>query len=160
MRVRNVGLTDSSASVAAAMAVGPATALILGARPSLAVALPVEGGLPAVFDASLSDPAASAASHDALRAVVAPWSAVVAPDDGWLVAALSVTAMEALSTFHERVSAALGGLESGPGRLLPVPWEERRRDVREHGLPIDHNLWEALVRHAAGIAVEPPAAIG
>jgi LDH2 family malate/lactate/ureidoglycolate dehydrogenase len=167
VRVRNVSAPGSAAGVAADLALGPMAAIVLGPGPSWAVALPAEGGLPAVFDVALAAapgagskpnrPKAAAEARAALDGLVAPWAAVLAPDGGWLVAAVAVTAMEPLSAFHERVADALDGLDESAGRLLPAAWEARRREAREHGVSVEPAAWRALVRWADRLGVEPPA---
>ena len=160
VRVRNVGAPVSAAGVAAEMAIGPVSALILGPGPGWAVALPSEVGLPAVFDAALGEPGGRAGAFAALENLVAPWASVLAPDGGWLVAAVSVNAMESLSTFHLRVADALKGLDESAGRLLPAPWDQRRREVREHGVAVEPATWEILTSRAERLGVQPPAPLG
>lgn len=156
VRVRNVGPTGSAAGVAAEMAIGPASALILGPGAAWAVALPAEGGLPAVFDPALGTGGVPDAAG-VYPTLVAPWASVLNPDGGWLVAALAVNALEPLSTLHERVAEAIKGLDGSEGRLLPGPWERHRREVREHGVVMGPAAWESLARHAGRRGVTPPA---
>jgi hypothetical protein len=137
------------------MAIGPVAALVLGPGPTSSIALPAPGGLPAVFDPALG----TSGDAQALDSLAAPWAAVLAPDGGWLVAAISVNALGTLSTFHERVSDALHGLDESAGRLLPGPWEARRRGVREHGLAVSLSTWEPLARRAERFGVALPAAL-
>lgn len=169
VRVLNLAPPPSAAVVAAEMAIGPVVATVLGPGPSWAVALPGEGGLPAVFDPALAVEAepggkpgrgkgtASVAPRQIVEAMIAPWAAVLAPGDGWLVAAVSVTAMEPLAAFHARLADALRGLDEAGGRLLPGPWEARRRDARERGVAVPPAAWNGLARRAERFGVEPPA---
>jgi LDH2 family malate/lactate/ureidoglycolate dehydrogenase len=152
VRVENLDAPGPAAGVAAEMAVGPFVGLVVGPGPSWALALPAEGGLPAVFDPSLSGAPAAPPWQD----LAGPWSRVLAPGPGCLVAALAVTAMEALTTFHERLADALRGLEEAGGRLLPAPWEARRRAAQQHGLGVDPAAWAALREWSARLAVAPP----
>ncbi len=155
VRVRNVKPPGSAAGIASEMAIGPVSALILGPGPCWSVALPAEG-LPAIFDPALGEPGPIGGS-EALNALVAPWANVLAPEGGWIVAAISVHALEPLSSFHERVADTLKGLDEKDGRLLPARWEAHRREVREHGLPVEPAVWEALLRWAQRLGIEPPA---
>ena len=107
---------------------GRCAALVLGPALSWSIALPSEEGLPAVFDAALPRPrrrAAEAAARTAKAATVTlaesvlPWASVLAPEGGWLVAALAVAALEPLATFHERVSPAREGAGDEP-RTAPA----------------------------------------
>lgn len=156
IRVQNVGPTGSAAGVSAEMAIGPVSALILGPGSAWAVALPAAEGLPVVFDPSLGGGGGREVSA-AYQALVAPWASVLVPDGGWLVAAVSATALEPLATLHERVADAITGLEGAAGRLLPGPWDRHRREVREHGVGVDPAAWEHLAGHAARLGVAPPA---
>ena len=153
VQVRNIGLTGSAAGIAAEMAIGPVSALILGPGSSWSVALPAREGLPAVFDPSIGD-REGGRDFDAL---VAPWASVLTHEGGWLVAAISVTAMEPLATFHERVAEAIQSLDGSAGRLLPGSWDRHRREVREHGVAVEPAAWEALVRRAERQGIAPPA---
>ena len=145
VRVVNAPATGSAAGVAAEVALGPAAALILGPGASWTVALPSAEGLPVVFEPALaselggkagrSSAAKVGAARQALAPLLAPWTAVLAPGEGWLVAALSITAMESLSTFHERVADTLHGLDEADGLLLPAPWEARRCEARRVACP-------------------------
>ncbi len=160
IRVKNIGPTGPAAGVAAEMAIGPVSALILGPDRRWAVALPSPEGLPVVFDPEIGrrdDESRSASVYDAM---VAPWASILAPEEGWLVAAISVNAMESLSTFHERSAELLKRLDGASGRLLPGLWEQRRRDLRERGVAIESADWERLSRRASLEGITPPASIG
>ena len=135
--------TGSAAGVAAEMAVGPVAALILGPGALVGGGPSDRGGAARRLRPALRlnwearrdgrTPRRSARPARPSHRRSPPGPPVLAPDDGWLVAAVSVTAMESLSTFHERVADTLHGLDEADGRLLPVPWEARRREAREHG---------------------------
>jgi hypothetical protein len=92
-----------------------------------------------------------------LDALGASWAPAVVPDGGWLVFAVRVTAMEPLGAFHARVSDRLVHLGESDGRLLPAPWEERRRSAREAGVTLAAGPWSALLGWARRLGVEPPA---
>jgi LDH2 family malate/lactate/ureidoglycolate dehydrogenase len=164
VRVQNVGPVASGAVVAAELAVGPLVAVVLGPGPSWSVALPSEEGLPAVFDPSLAVRGAGGPSRRGSKAArplpspeqAVPWLAPLAPEGGWLVAAVSVASMEPLTTFHRRVADALKGLGEEDGRLLPAPWEARRREARERGMAVAPPAWKALSRRAERLGVETP----
>ena len=71
-----------------------------------------------------------------MPAELKPWVGALAPGEGWLVLVVAVAALEGLAAFHERVGEAIAAAqaEGAGGLLLPGPWEERRRQAREHGL--------------------------
>jgi LDH2 family malate/lactate/ureidoglycolate dehydrogenase len=154
VRVTGLGPAGPAAAVAAELAIGPHVGLVLGPGPHQALALPTAEGLPLVFDSAL----AGEAPPPALPAssLLVPWS-LLAPEGEILVVAAVVTALEPLATFHERIDVALTALGDGPGRLLPGPWEERRRAVREHGVPLDGAVMAALRPWAERLGLEPPA---
>jgi len=164
VRVENTGATGSAAGIAAEAAIGPVAALVLGPDARWAVALPSDAGLPAVFDPALAgdEPVKAgrgraAAGRQAVDALIGPWAAALAPGRGWLVAAVSGTAMGPLSAFHAQVAGALQGVEDGGGRLLPGPWETRRREARERGVTVNEAAWTALATRAETLGVKPPA---
>jgi LDH2 family malate/lactate/ureidoglycolate dehydrogenase len=74
------------------------------------------------------------------------------------VAAVSVTAMEPLSTFRDRVADARERLAdaAGPGGLLPEDWEAHRRRVLQQGVPVEPAAWKALVHRAHRLALDVP----
>ncbi|MBX6314516.1 MAG: hypothetical protein IRY99_16620, partial [Isosphaeraceae bacterium] len=108
-------------------------------------------GLPAVYDSAL------APSLPPPAAELAPW-AILAPEGGWLIAAIAIVAAEPLTAFHQRVAAALRSQEEAqaPGLLLPGPWDARRRQARERGVPLDPHALDALRRWAARLNVPMP----
>jgi len=142
VRVVNLGSTGPATAVAAEVALGPQIGWVMGPGSSWTLALPTPDGLPAVYDASLADSPARAAGA-LVRALGGPWS-VLAPDGGWLVAALAVSALEPLATFHERVTAALGEPDGSTALLHRERWEKARAEAREHGLPLGDSALAAL----------------
>jgi LDH2 family malate/lactate/ureidoglycolate dehydrogenase len=92
--------------------------------------------------------------------MVTPWIAALAPEGGWLVAALSVAALESISAFHERVGATLDAVRESPGGLLPGPWEARRRIAREVGIPLAAEAMKSLTQWGGRLGVEPPPRAG
>jgi LDH2 family malate/lactate/ureidoglycolate dehydrogenase len=159
VRVTGLGPTGPAAALAAEMAISPEIGFILGPSSSWTLALPSAEGLPAVFDSALAGTSAlnpRPAAPAALKSLVGPW-ALMTPDEGWLVMALAVSAIEPLATFQERVSAAVKQCGEAPGQLLPGPWEACRSEAREHGLTIDRAARAELTRHAERLGVAPPA---
>jgi LDH2 family malate/lactate/ureidoglycolate dehydrogenase len=154
VRVGHLGPAGPAAATAAEVAIGPEVALVLGPGPSWALALPSAEGLPAVFDSALAGAGGSAGPLPEL----APWALLV-PEGGWLIVALTVTALEPLATFHERVLTATRDWPEGPGRLLPGPWSARRAEFRRQGVAIDSRAWAELRRRAQQIGAESPAPI-
>lgn len=152
VRVVGVGPVGAAAAVAAEVALGPEAAAVLGPSSSWAIALPSPEGLPLVVDPALDG--AQAPPPDAL----APLSLLV-PDGGWLVAAVTIAALEPLATFHERLAASLPGLERTPGVLRPDRWEAARRQARERGVPLAAGPLAALRRRAKERSIPPPEAI-
>jgi LDH2 family malate/lactate/ureidoglycolate dehydrogenase len=159
-RVTGLGASGPSAAVAAGVALGPLAALVLGPGPSWTVALPTAGELPFVFDSDLAagtgrnsgrrkDVPKAAASLPAWLAAFAP------PPGGWLVAVLAISALEPLTSFHDRLAATLPR-EVTEGQLRPDRWEEHRRTLREHGLPLDAPTRKALRAHADRLGVPFP----
>lgn len=146
VRVVNLKTDGPATGVAAEMAFGPYVAAILGPGPAWSLALPSGEGLPAVFDSRLEfeEVAATSKRSSARPAKTTPtplplwtpWATALVPEGGWLVAALSVPAIESLSSLHERVSSTMRATDEAPGRLLPAVWESRRRGARERGLSV------------------------
>ncbi len=160
VRVANLGPTGPAAAVAAEMAVGPVAAAILGPGPSWSWAFPSAEGLPAVFDSALGPGPTRTTTRsrrpNSPNLLMAPWIAALAPEGGWLVAAIAVAALESLSSFHERVGATLDAVREWPNGLLPGPWEARRRIAREGGVPLAAEAIEPLTRWGDRLGVEPP----
>lgn len=169
-RIGHLGGLDSAAPIAADLAIGPFAAMLVGPRPSWALALPTGLGLPVVFDtdldaarsttatasASTSRRAAKAAAQPSWMDLLGPWAGVIAPDDGWLVLVVAITALEPLTTFHERAHSALEHDPSQSGPVLsPGPWDERRRQAREDGIQVDPELRSALNARADRLGIAP-----
>jgi LDH2 family malate/lactate/ureidoglycolate dehydrogenase len=176
VRVSHLGEFRSAAAVTAGIAVGPMAGLALGPGRLWSMAVPSEAGLPFVVDSGLSTADANG-KHGAGRSAtdssrqpasrrdlpssallhgLGLGAAVLVPEDCWLVAAVSVLALEPLATFHERVAQALRGVAGTPGRLLPDLWDRRRRDAHEHGVAIPEPAAKSLKTWAQRLAVEPP----
>jgi LDH2 family malate/lactate/ureidoglycolate dehydrogenase len=81
------------------------------------------------------------------------------PEGDWLVVAVSVPAFEPLSSFHERLAEMARPLDESDGRLLPGPWDARRREAQAHGVPIKPPVWEALTAWARRFEVPLPCVI-
>ncbi len=165
VRVSHLGPTGPAAVVAAEMAVGPVAAVILGPGPSWTCAFPSAEGLPAVFDSALGPRPGGTTTRSRWAAppdpgpMMAPWIAAMAPEGGWLIAAIAVAALESLATFHERVGATLDAVREWPGGLLPGPWEARRRIAREAGVPLAAEAMTPLTRWGDRLGVEPLARV-
>ena len=158
VRVRNLGHSGPSAPIAASLAIGPIAAMIAGPGPSLTVALPMPEGLPAVYDSTMGE-GFDPSTAEWLR----PWSAWISAfsgGDGWVILALAVSAMEPLTSFHERVGSSFDHAQEGAGLLSPRSWEARRRDAREHGVSIDPDTLQSLRGWASRLGVPWPASVG
>ncbi len=147
VRVERVGPIASAAAIVGGIALGPMAGLVLGPNRLWSMGLPSGAGLPVVVDSGLvaamaavkpgssrtrDDSSKTAASRrtgsapsidvlDGLRL----GAEVLIPAGGWLVAAISVAAVEPLSAFHHRVAAGWFGRDEAPGRLLPDAWDAR-----------------------------------
>ncbi len=155
VRVGNIQPVASAAEIAAELAVGPTVAVVLGPRPSWTLALPSSEGLPAVFDTGLNaDGADESVSRPSWVDAIAPWAFALVPDGDWLILALTVTTLEPLATFHDRVGASLKSSDA-IGALRPDAWSVHRRKAREHGVPVDADTRAALRRHAERLGVTP-----
>jgi len=155
VRVVNLGPAGPPAPVAADLAVGPFVATIVGPGGSFAAAVPMPEGLPAVYD-----PALGSAEPPGWLAVLSPWSAAMAGADGWAIIALAVAAMDPLTTFHERAATSFAGAVEGEGRLLPSPWEGRRRQARERGVALDETASAGLRNWSDRLGVPWPPPVG
>lgn len=164
VRVANLTAAGPAAGIAAEMAFGPFVAAFLGPGPDWSLALPSGEGLPAVFDSSLEfetattrlKKAAPRPARPTPLTLWAPWASALVPEGGWLVAALSIKAMEPLSTFHERVESTMKEADEGHGRLLPTAWETRRRVAREQGVPVTKASWSRFSEWATRLRVPLP----
>jgi LDH2 family malate/lactate/ureidoglycolate dehydrogenase len=178
VRVDHVGPIASTAAVVAGIALGPMAGLVLGPNRLWSMGLPSEAGLPVVVDSGLATatpagkpggvrtpaespkPTASrrtgSASAIDLLDGLRLGTEVLIPAGGWLVAAVSVAAVEPLAAFHQRVAAAWYGLDEAPDRLLPDAWDARRREARVRGIAIALPAWKSLNQWAHRHAVEVP----
>ena len=181
VRVDHVGPIRSAAAVVAGIALGPMAGLVLGPNRLWSMGLPSEAGLPVVVDSGLATAVAGAGKPRGARTPAdspkpvasrrtgsAPaidlldglrlGTEVLIPAGGWLVAAVSVAAVEPLAAFHQRV-AAWDGLDEAPGRLLPGAWDARRREARTRGIAIPLPAWKSLNQWAQRLAIEVPGPI-
>jgi LDH2 family malate/lactate/ureidoglycolate dehydrogenase len=136
VRIGNLGSNGPAGAVAADLAIGPYAGMIVDHTGAWALALPAPEGLPVVYDCRFG---AGAPAEAPL-----PWAAALAPDGGWLVAGLAVSALEPLATFHERMDELFHGHAEVPGWLLPGPWEARRTEARTHGVRVDAAVIDRL----------------
>ena len=104
VRVVNLGWVGPVAEVVAEIALGPMTGTIAGPM-TYAVAMPVEGTVPAVFDTTLA--------QDPVRGLP-PWADEV--ESTWLITARAVSAFGSLAGVHEHVGTLLEGDSAPPGR--------------------------------------------
>jgi LDH2 family malate/lactate/ureidoglycolate dehydrogenase len=182
VRISGVGPIPSAAPVAAGIAIGPMAGWVVGPNHCWSLALPSQGGLPLVVDSGLAgieprertDSAGGAGRRASQRPKTTssgrdgPASAstllegfwlsteILIPDGGWHVAAISVSAMESLTSWHDRLAAVAARMHPAPGRLLPEAWESRRRQVHQDGVVVDAVAWKSLVQWAHRFSVEVP----
>ena len=149
VRVTNLGPAGPAAPTAAEVAIGPEAAAVIGPGPAWSIALPSPAGLPLVVDSVLGG------IEGPPPAGLAPW-ALLAPAGDRLIVTLSVRAIEPLAAFHERIDAAGRSLAEAPGRLAPEAWDARRREVREHGVPVEAGPMAGLLRRAEALGLAPP----
>jgi LDH2 family malate/lactate/ureidoglycolate dehydrogenase len=157
VRVRNLGHSGPTAPIAASLAIGPFAAMIAGPGPSLSVALPMPEGLPAVYDSTMGeefDP-----SNSGWLRSWSPWISAFSGGEGWLILALAVSAMEPLTSFHERVASSFAHANQGAGVLSPEAWEARRREARERGVSLDPAAIQALRGWADRLGVPWPTSL-
>jgi LDH2 family malate/lactate/ureidoglycolate dehydrogenase len=182
--VRVVGAASirSAAPVAAGIGIGPMAGWVLGPNRCWSMALPSPGGLPLVVDSGLSAieaggdsvpagtagrrgsviPKPAAAGHDgpppASPLLEGFWlgTEALVPEDGWLVAAVSIPAIESFATFDERLAAVARRMSPAPGRLLPEAWETQRREVRQQGIALEPAAWKSLAHWARRLSVDVP----
>ncbi len=191
VRIVGVGSVRSAAPIAAGIAIGPMAGWVLGPDGCGSMALPTPAGLPLVIDSGLAavkevagatgkpgsagasgrrasdSPKAASSRRDgpvpASTLLPAFWlgTELLVPEGGWLVAAVSVDAMEPLSTFRDRVADARKRLAdaAGPGGLLPEDRELHRRRVQQQGVCVEPAAWKALVHRARRLAIDVPGPI-
>ena len=162
VRVENLPAPGPTAGIPAEITVaGPYVGFVIGPGASWSLALPVDGGLPAVWNPDLA-PNGSAKPRGGKRPVEfpspfgAPLAAWLLPPEGCLVGAVLVPALESLSAFQERIAAFLEVQNEANGRLLPEPWEARRRAVRAAGVPVSQAGRNQLERYATAFQVPLP----
>jgi LDH2 family malate/lactate/ureidoglycolate dehydrogenase len=182
VRVVGSGSIRSAAPVAAGVAIGPMAGWVLGPNHCWSLALPTQGGLPLVVDSGLSTaepgensgapgatgrrgstPSRSSSTGPDGRASASPLleglrraTEVLVPEGGWLVASVSIPALEAFATFEERLAAVAAGMTAAPGRLLPEAWEASRREVRRAGIAVEATAWKSIAQWARRLAVDLP----
>jgi hypothetical protein len=144
--VNLAGYDGPVAEVVAEIAVGPMVGTIAGSM-GLAVAVPVEGSMPAVFDSRL-DPNGWTG--------LPPWSD--GSPDGPVVTARAVSAFESLASVHEHVGMLLEINPALPGEVRPDAWQARRLEQMEHGLILSAEAAEALRGWADRLGVRWPGA--
>jgi hypothetical protein len=93
------------------------------------------------------------------RELIAPWG-LLANEGEWLVLAATVPAVEPLSSFFERVDAAIKAEGNTPGVLRPSTWDAHRRDVREHGVPLEADEVDRLKQWGERFGLPLPASCG
>lgn len=143
VRVKGIGAIGSALAVVSEIAIGPAIGFAFGPGGAWSAALPSPEGLPVVADAVLgSDPAALAA--------FAPWSPLIG-EEGWIIQAVSVPAMEPLASFHER--AAHFAKKANGNVLPPVRLESLRLEARENGVTVNKGTRSALIAWAEKLGV-------
>ncbi len=162
---------------AAELAIGPQIGIVLGPGPEQAAALPTAEGLPLVYDSAFKsgsenqdqDPSNDSASRW-LTSLIAPWSLLAEPG-GVIVLALTVSTLEPLTSFQERVSHIGRGFVPGIGEgahhppalprgwLAPANWESARRIAREQGVPLPQSVQVDLQRRAKMFDLPFPAPI-
>ncbi len=160
VRVVGAGPMESTAAVAAGIAIGPMAGAVLGPGRSWSLALPSEGGLPMILDTGLAALGERRLARPSRLEGFWAASEVLVPEGGWLLMAVSVPALESLTAFDRRLAEVAGRLGEAPGRLLPETWEVRRREARSRGVTVGASAWKSLVEWARRFAIEVPAAIG
>ena len=146
VRVVNIGRIGATAEVASEIAVGPMVAEV-AATGSLALAVPVEGTVPAVFDTALAPTG---------RTSLPGWAALAEGADGWLVSARAVSAFESLARLHEAIDAMLRGTAPIPGEVRPDAWQTRRLEQLERGLALSKTTEKSLRSWAERLGVAWP----
>ncbi len=182
VRIVGIGPVRSAAPVSATIAIGPMAGWVLGPDRCWSMALPSQGGLPLVVDSGLSDDGAGekpGSPRTAGRRASDPprpassrrdgpipastllegfWlgAEILLADGGWLVAAVSIPALEPLATYHERFVADGHEMAPAPGRLLPEAWESRRREARQKGVIVEPEAWKSIAHWARRLSVDVP----
>jgi hypothetical protein len=156
-RVNQIGPMGPAAGVATELVIEPFAAVIVGPGPSWSLACPADEGLPAVFDSALDGGSPAETRREPLKGAGArvPWAEVVAPQWGWLVAAVTIEDWESLPSFHEWVKRALADGAAHAGLLGPDVWAARRCSVREFGVPRARAVWNDLINWAERVGLTP-----
>ena len=180
------GRSASAAPVAAGIAIGPMAGWVLGPNRCWSLALPSQGGLPLVVDSGLS--AAEAGGHSdtagaaGRRGSAAPKSAtagrdgppsaspllegfwlgteVLVPEGGWLVAAVSIPALESFATFDERLAAVATGCRPPPAGSCRRPGRPVAGRCRQKGVAVEPSAWKSLAQWARRLSVDTPRSPG
>jgi LDH2 family malate/lactate/ureidoglycolate dehydrogenase len=180
VRLTHVRCVCSAAALTAAMAVGPMAGLAIGPSGAWSMALPSDSGLPLVLDsglrtAGLGGPRRTARTatettrhapsfRDATGLALAEGLGLAAEllvgESSWLVAAVSVPALEPLASFQQRIASASHGVEETPAMLPPDRWNTLRRETREQGVLIAGADWKPLDAWAERLGVPAPTPIG
>jgi hypothetical protein len=146
VRVVNLGSWGgSTAEVASEIAIGPMIGTVEGPGGSVAIGVPVDGSVPAVYDSALKRDDFSG---------VPPWAS--SPLAAWVVSARAVSAFESLASVHEHVETLLRVNPPFEGEVRPDAWQTRRRDQIEHGLPLDEGARVKLAECGARLGVTFP----
>jgi hypothetical protein len=153
VRVSGIKGVGSAAAVAAEVAIGPLVGLVLGPDASVSLAIPSADGLPVVADSILSGRDGASAG---LGGVLGPWS-LLAGERDWLVLAATVPAIEPLASFLERVDLEAKSERNLPGLLRPGPWDAKRREVRELGVPVSAKAMKRMERWGERFGLTAPA---
>jgi hypothetical protein len=146
VRVLNVGRVLATAEVASEIAIGPMVAEVASTG-SLALAVPVEGLVPAVFDTALAPTG---------RTSLPAWASLAEGAEGWLVTARAISAFESLARLHESVGAMLKSAPPIPGEVRPEAWQARRLEQLERGLRLDKDAESSLRTWAQRLGVAWP----
>ena len=105
VRVTNMSGKVNPEPAAFDIAIGPFIGCVHGPGPSITVAVPTMGTVPALFSSALGEADALLPPWSIQRLPV--WSFPFAGEGDWLVSAYSVTAFESLESFHEQITGQL-----------------------------------------------------
>jgi LDH2 family malate/lactate/ureidoglycolate dehydrogenase len=158
--VRVVGLKGEatpSAPVLAEMALGPNLALALGPGAAWGMAIPSQGGLPAVLDSSLGPKGAKprGKAPAALRDLV-PGAGWLAGEDSVVIGAIQFSAFDDAERFQERMAMIFDGWANQAGLFLPETFAKARQRAAGEGLAVEEEAWRKLGRAAELHGVERP----
>ena len=153
VRIKNLGPQPFALQVAAELAIGPQSALVLGPNGAWAFAVPSAEGLPLVLGSTLGT---DAKGFPPLPETLAT---LMVPCDEWTVQAVSIPSFEPIHALHDRVTRWLAQADSVP-RLDPTKWDAHRASVRDQGLALDPSAWNALSQRAKLAGLTPPSPLG